>query len=207
VPIRSALLLLAIVSVVSVPYTVLMPAFVSEILHGGPGALGWLMAASGVGALGGTVYLAARPSVVGLGRVMAVATICLGLGLIAFSLSRSLWLSAALLGIVGAGFIVQMAATNTVLQTIVDDRFRGRVMAFYTMAFLGTAPIGSLMAGLLAARIGAPITIAIGGAACIAAAVWFSTRLPILRALVRPLYIARGILPAPVAVDTGQKTL
>jgi MFS family permease len=206
-PIRSALLLLAIVSTMSVPYTVLMPAFVAQVLHGGPGALGWLMTATGIGALAGTVYLAARPSVVGLGRVIAVATLMLGGGLIAFSASRSIWLSALVLAVVGAGFIVQMAATNTVLQTIVDDRFRGRVMAFYTMAFLGTSPIGSLLAGVLAERIGAPLTIALGGVACIGAALWFTTVLPALRLLVRPIYVARGILPAPLAVDTGQKTL
>jgi MFS family permease len=206
-PIRAALLLLAIVSVVSVPYTVLMPAFVAEVLRGGPGALGWLMTATGVGALAGTFYLAARPSVVGLGRVIAWATIVLGGGLIAFALSRSLWVSLLVLPVVGAGFIAQMAATNTVLQTIVDDRFRGRVMAFYTMAFLGTAPIGSLLGGLLAQQLGAPLTIGLGGAACLAAGGWFMSQLPTLRAAVRPIYIARGILPAPVAADTGQKTL
>jgi MFS family permease len=206
VPIRSALALLAVVSTMSVPYTVLMPAYVSEVLHAGPGALGWLMTATGIGALGGTIYLAARPSVVGLGRVIAVATFVLGAGLLAFSFSRSLWLSMLFLPIVGAGFMVQMAATNTVLQTIVDDAFRGRVMAFYTMAFVGTAPIGSLLAGLLAARIGGPATIAAGGAVCIIAGLWFVRILPAVRPLVRSIYIARGILPQ-VAVDTGQKTL
>jgi len=207
VPIRTALIALAIVSAMGMPYTVLMPVIAGQVLHGGPGTLGLLMTATGVGALAGTLYLASRQSVVGLGRVMMYATLLFGASLIAFSLSRVFWLSLAVLPLVGAGLIVQMAATNTVLQTIVDDRFRGRVMAFYTMAFLGTAPIGSLIAGVLADRIGAPATIAAGGAACVACGLWFRSKLPLLRRLVRPIYVERGILPVPVVVDTGQKTL
>src|SRR5262249_3334242 len=155
VPIRTALLLLAIVSIMGMPYTVLMPVIAAGVLHGGPNTLGLLMTATGVGALGGTLYLASRTTVVGLGRVIMRATMLFGVSLLAFSASRSLWLSLAVLPFVGAGFMVQMASTNTILQTIVDDRFRGRVMAFYTMAFLGTAPIGSLLAGVLADRVGA----------------------------------------------------
>jgi MFS family permease len=207
VPIRTALIALAIVSAMGMPYTVLMPVIAGQVLHGGPGTLGLLMTATGVGALAGTLYLASRQSVVGLGRVIMYATLLFGASLIAFSLSRVLWLSLAVLPLVGAGLIVQMAATNTVLQTIVDDRFRGRVMAFYTMAFLGTAPIGSLIAGVLADRIGAPATIAAGGAACVACGLWFRSKLPLLRRLVRPIYVERGILPVPVVVDTGQKAL
>ena len=207
VPIRTALILLAIVSAMGMPYTVLMPVIAAGVLHGGPSTLGLLMTATGVGALGGTLYLASRPSVVGLGRVIMLATILFGASLIAFSASRTLWLSLILLPLVGAGFMVQMAATNTVLQTIVDDRFRGRVMAFYTMAFLGTAPLGSLLAGVLADRFGAAVTIAIGGASCLFAAIWFGTKLPLLRSLVRPIYIERGILPVPAVVDAGQKAL
>ncbi len=207
VPIRTALILLAIVSTMGMPYTVLMPVVAADVLHGGPSTLGWLMTATGVGALGGTVYLASRPSVVGLGRVISAATLMFGLSLIAFAMSRVLWVSLLLLPLVGAGFMTQMAATNTILQTIVDDRFRGRVMAFYTMAFLGTAPLGSLLAGVLASRMGAPKTIALGGAACAVASVWFHAKLPLLRTLIRPIYIERGILPVPVVVDAGQKTL
>ena len=207
VPIRTALILLAIVSTMGMPYTVLMPVIAANVLHGGPSTLGWLMTATGVGALAGTVYLASRASVVGLGRVISAATLLFGLSLIAFAASRVLWLSLLLLPLVGAGFMAQMAATNTILQTIVDDRFRGRVMAFYTMAFLGTAPLGSLLAGVLASRMGAPKTIALGGAACVAASVWFHSKLPLLRTLVRPIYVERGILPIPVVVDAGQKTL
>jgi MFS family permease len=184
-----------------------MPVIAAGVLHGGPNTLGLLMTATGVGALGGTLYLASRTTVVGLGRVIMRATMLFGASLVAFSASRSLWLSLLVLPFVGAGFMVQMASTNTILQTIVDDRFRGRVMAFYTMAFLGTAPIGSLLAGVLADRIGAPLTIAAGGVACFAAAVWFGSKLPLLRSLIRPIYIERGILPVPAVVDAGQKAL
>jgi MFS family permease len=205
-PIRTALIVLAIVSTMAMPYSVLMPAFVAEGLGGGPGTLGMLMTASGAGALLGGVYLASRRSVVGLGRIVMLATIWFGAGLVAFAFANSLWLALAALPIVGAGFVIQMAATNTVLQTLVDDKLRGRVMAFYTMAFFGTAPIGSLVAGLAADRFGARATIACSGLACIAAGLWLSTRLPALRAIVRPIYIERGILPVP-SVDSGTKTL
>ncbi|HWG33531.1 MAG TPA: MFS transporter, partial [Gemmatimonadaceae bacterium] len=143
-PIRTALILLAIVSTMSMPYTVLMPAIATQTLHGGAHTLGFLMTASGVGALIGALYLASRLSVIGLEDVSAMATITFGFGLIGFALSRQLWLSLAILPIVGAGFMVQMASINTIIQTLVDERLRGRVMAFYVMAFLGTAPIGSL---------------------------------------------------------------
>jgi MFS family permease len=205
-PIRTALIVLAIVSTMAMPYTVLMPAFVHDVLHGGPSTLGLLMTASGAGALAGGVYLASRTSVVGLGRVVMYATLAFGTGLIAFSLAGNLWLAVAALPVVGAGFMVQMAATNTVLQTLVDDRLRGRVMAFYTMAFFGTAPIGSLLAGAAAARFGSPTTIAAGGVVSIASGLWLASRLPALRAIVRPIYVERGILPVP-AVDSGTKTL
>ena len=205
-PVRSALLLLALVSTMGQPYTVLMPAIASRTLGGGPHTLGWLMAASGLGALGGALYLASRRSVLGLGRAMAVATATFGAGLVAFGLSRSLALSLAVLPVVGAGFMIEMASTNTILQTIVEERLRGRVMSFYTMAFLGTAPLGSLLAGLAADRIGPAPTVVLGGVACVAAAGWFALRLPRLRALVRPIYVERGILAAAEA-DAGAKSL
>jgi len=196
VPVRSALLLLSLVSVMGMPYTVLMPVISANVLHGGPHALGFLMTASGAGALGGALYLASRRSVLGLGRAMATAATTFGIGLAAFSFSRSLWLSLLLLPIVGAGMMITMAATNTIIQTIVEEELRGRVMAFYTMAFLGTAPIGSLIAGIAADRIGPQRTILLGGLACIAAGMWFMYRLPLLRAIVRPIYVERGILAA-----------
>lgn len=198
-PIRSALFLLALVATMGMPYTVLMPAIAATVFHGGAHTLGFLMTASGLGALAGALYLASRTSVIGLGRVMVLATITFGLGLTAFSLSHSLWLSLVILPFVGAGMMVEMASTNTVLQTIVEERLRGRVMALYTMAFLGTAPIGSLLGGFLANRIGAQQTIRLGGIACIVAGLWFARRLPALRALVRPIYVDRGIIPADAA--------
>ncbi|HEX6809128.1 MAG TPA: MFS transporter [Gemmatimonadaceae bacterium] len=196
VPARTVLLLLALVSTMGMPYMVLMPAVASGVLHGGPHTLGFLMTASGVGALTGALYLAARPSVLGLGRAIAVATATFGVGLAAFALSHTLWLSLVLLPVAGGGFMVQTASTNTILQTIVDERLRGRVMAFYAMAFLGTAPIGSLVAGVVASRIGVQMTIFLGGLACVAGGAWFALRLPKLRAMIRPIYIERGILPA-----------
>jgi len=205
-PIRTALITLAIVSTMAMPYTVLMPAFVADVLHGGPNTLGLMMTSSGVGALAGGIYLAARRSVVGLGRVAAYATLVFGVGLVGFAFAHTVWVAVLMLPVVGAGFMVQMAATNTVLQTLVTDELRGRVMAFYTMAFFGTAPIGSLLAGVAADRIGAQWTIAIGGVVSLVAGVWLLSRLPALRAIVRPIYIERGILPVP-AVDSGAKTL
>lgn len=201
VPIRTALLVLALVSTTAMPYTVLMPAFVGHVLHGGPNTLGVLMAASGVGALAGGMYLASRRSVVGLGRVMMYATLTFGAGVIAFAFAGTFWIALAVLPIVGGAFMTQMAATNTILQTLVDDRMRGRVMAFYTMAFFGTAPIGSLLAGVAADRFGARWTIASGGVVCILSGLWLASRLPALRAIVRPIYVERGILPV-TAVDS-----
>jgi MFS family permease len=197
-PVRSALTLLALVSMLGMPYSVLMPAIATRLLHGGAHTLGFLMTASGAGALVGALYLASRPSVLGLGRVMVVSSATFGIGLVAFSFSRSLILSLLLLTVVGAGMMITMASTNTIVQTIVREELRGRVMAFYTMAFLGTAPLGSLIAGAVAERIGPTTTIMAGGIGCILAAIWFATRLPIIREIVRPIYIERGILAAEV---------
>ena len=194
-PISKILLLLAFVSLVGMPYTVLMPIFANDILHGGPNTLGFLMAASGVGALCGAVFLAARKSVVGLGRFIPRMAGLFGVGLIGFSFSRMIWLSIALMVVTGLGFMVQMAVSNTIIQTLVDEDKRGRVMSFYTMAFMGTAPFGSLLAGGLAEKIGAPYTIFIGGIGCVLGAVWFQLALPRLRQYVHPIYIEKGILP------------
>jgi MFS family permease len=195
-PVRWALLLLSLVSIMGMPYTVLMPALSATVLHGGPHTLGFLMTGSGVGALAGALYLASRRSVIGLGRAMVIASGCFGVGLVALSFSRVLWLSLAVLPLIGAGMMVTMASANTIIQTVVEEELRGRVMAFYTMAFLGTAPLGSLMAGVLADRVGPTRTILYGGLACIVAAAWFASRLPRFRQLVRPIYLERGILVA-----------
>jgi len=204
-PIRNLLVLLALVSLVGMPYTVLMPVFANEVLHGGPNTLGLLMAASGIGALVGAMFLAARRSVLGLGKFIPLAAVAFGAGLIAFSFSRVLWVSLTLMIVTGLGFMVQMAASNTVLQTIVDEDKRGRVMSFYTMAFMGTAPFGSLLAGSVAERIGAPHTLLFGGIGCILGALWFAQSLPALRREVRPIYVKIGILPE-IATGIQQST-
>ena len=194
-PVRELLLNVALVGTMGMPYAVLMPVFAAKVLHGGAYTQGMLMTASGVGALLGTVYLASRHTVVGLGKVIIAATMLLGTALIVFSFSHTLVLSLAVLPFVGAGMMLQAASANTILQTIVDEHLRGRVMAFYTVAVLGTMPIGSLVAGILADRIGAPRTILIGAVVCILAGLWFAFRRPRLVEHVRPIYIERGILP------------
>ena len=198
-PVRTALLLIALVSAMSMPYTTLMPVIASQTLNGGAHTLGFLMTASGLGAVVGALYLASRKSVIGLGRVMMIATLTLGVSLIVFALVRSLWLALIVLPFCGGAFMVEMASTNTIVQTITEERLRGRVMAFYTMAFLGTAPIGSLLSGVAAEHVGVSATIIFGGVACIAGALWLATRLPGLRAQVRPIYVERGVLAASEA--------
>ena len=195
VAIRSILLLLALVSLAGMPYTVLMPVFASKILGGGPHTLGFLMAATGVGALLGAASLAARKSVIGLGRRIFLCSGLFGAALIGFAFSRSLPVSLLILPVVGFAMMQNMASCNTILQTIVDDDKRGRVMSFYAMAFQGMAPFGSLMAGALAARIGAQRTIMVSGVLCIAGGLWFYRRLPRIRAAIRPIYVRLGILP------------
>jgi MFS family permease len=193
-PIRSILLLLALVSLIGTPYTTFMPVFARDIFHGGPYTLGFLMAASGSGALIGAIYLASRKSVLGLGRMIATASSLFGSGLIAFSLSRVFPLSILFLLFIGFGMITQMASSNTMLQTIVDDDKRGRVMSFYAMAFTGTMPFGSLLGGSLASKIGVPSTLSIGGILCILGSITFARQLPALRPLVRGIYIKKGII-------------
>jgi MFS family permease len=199
-PIRAVLLLLALVCLMGMPYSVLMPMIASNVLHGGPHTYGFLMGAAGVGALVGALYLASRQSVLGLGRIIVAAAALFGASLVAFSFSRNVILSLVLLLFVGMGFMVQTAASNTVLQSLVREEMRGRVMAFYTMAFMGTTPFGSLMAGELASRYGAPRTIAFGGAACVLGALVFARALPGIREKVRPIYREQGILPNVAAV-------
>ncbi|MGA7240654.1 MAG: MFS transporter [Bryobacteraceae bacterium] len=203
-PIRSVLLYLILVSLVGMPYTVLMPIFASSILGGGAHTLGFLMAAAGVGALAAAISLAMRRSVLGLGRVIVWSGSFFGAGLIGLGLSQTLWLSLTVVALAGFGMMRHLASSNTILQTIVADDKRGRVMAYYSMAFQGIAPFGSLAAGALAARIGAPRTIMIGGAACLCGALWFASRLPALRRVLRPIYAGLGILPeAPISSSEG----
>lgn len=198
-PIRSILLLLGLISLVGMPYTVLMPIFAGSILKGGAHTLGFLMGASGVGALVGALVLATRRSVVGLGRVVAITSAGFGIGLFAFSNSRWMALSLPLMMVTGFCMMTQMASTNTILQTIVDEDKRGRVMSFYSMAFQGSAPFGSLIAGAAAARIGAPKTLMIGGSLCVVGSLWFCRQLPRIREIVRPIYRKMGIIPEVAA--------
>ncbi len=193
-PIRSILVLLALVSMMGMPFAVLMPIFARDVLHGGPHTLGFLMGATGLGALTGALTLASRRSVVGLGRWIPIAAATFGAGLVAFSFSRILWLSVILLFISGVGMMVQMASSNTILQTIAEDDKRGRVMSFYTMSFMGMIPFGSLLAGSFASMIGAPATLTISGVVVIIGAMIFARQLPALRAEVRPIYAKLGIL-------------
>ena len=204
-PIRTVLIMFVIISFMGVPYTVLMPVFASKILHGGPHTLGFLMGAAGVGAIIAAFSLAARKSVRGLYRVIPTVAAVFGGGLVAFSFSRNLWLSLALMGVTGFGMMQGFAASNTVIQTIVDDDKRGRVMSYWTMAYMGASPFGSLLAGSLAPIIGAPGTVLLCGIGCLLGAAWFWLQIPKLRPIIRPIYEQLGILPVvpvvPVAMD------
>lgn len=193
-PIRAILILLALVSLFGMQYTVLVPIFATQILNGNAETLGFLMAASGMGALAGGIYLASRKTVLGLGKLIALSPILLGVGLILFAYSRNLPLSLFAMMVSGAGIILQVAASNTLLQTIVEDDKRGRVMSLYTMAFLGVIPVGNLLGGSLAQQIGAPLTLMIAGIICIVASIWFYRSLPTLRDLIRPVYQRLGVL-------------
>ncbi len=196
--IRAILLLLALSSMMGMSYTVLMPVFAGTVLHGGPHTLGYLMSASGVGALAGAFYLASRQTIVGLGKWIVGASAAFGVGLIAFSLSSTLPLSLALLTVVGFGMMVQMASSNTILQTIAEPHMRGRVMSFYSMAFMGMTPFGNLLAGSVAGAVGAPVTVLLGGVACLVGSMVFLKNLPRIQELVRPIYHRLGIIPPPV---------
>lgn len=194
-PIRAILLLVSATSLLGVPFMVLLPVFASQILHGGAHTYGFLASATGLGALGGALFLAARRSVRGLGRVIVIGGLVFGGGLVAFALSRVLWLALLLLFVTGFGMMTQTAACNTIIQTIVDDDKRGRVMSLYTVAVLGMAPFGSLGAGAVAARIGTPLTILVGGVACLLGILLFARNLPAMRELIRPIYLEKGIIP------------
>ena len=200
VPIRTILLLFALVSLMGWPFTVLMPIFAGTILRGGPHTLGFLMGAVGIGALISAISLAVRRTVLGLGKMIPISTAAFGMGLIVFGTSRVLWLSLLMMFVCGFGMMQQMAASNTIIQTIVEESKRGRVMSFYTVAFVGMAPFGSLLAGALAHAIGAPRTVMLSGAFCLAGAAWFATQLRDIRKYLRPIYSSLGILPPVNAV-------
>ncbi|MGD0732997.1 MAG: MFS transporter, partial [Terracidiphilus sp.] len=190
------LLLFAMISLMGMPFVVLMPIFAARVLHGGPHTLGFLMGAMGVGALISALSLAARKSVRGLIRMIPIAAAVFGLGLIGFGLSRLFWLSMIMVLIAGMGMMQGMAASNTIIQTVVSEDKRGRVMSYYTMAFMGMAPFGSLLAGTMAQKVGAPWTVIANGAAVVLGAAWFATQLPAVRKEIRPVYLEMGIIPA-----------
>ena len=194
-PIKHIILLLGLVSLMGASYQVLMPVYAKDILEGDSHTYGFLMGAAGAGALLGAIYLASRDTVLRLGRLIPSATALLSAGLIAISLSSSFFISMFLIFFTGLGMMAHTAASNTILQTIADDDKRGRVMSFYTMALMGTAPFGSLLAGWMAKVIGTPWTIFIGGAICLLGALVFFRRLPELKRLVSPVYVRMGILP------------
>ncbi|MFA6378886.1 MAG: MFS transporter [Candidatus Omnitrophota bacterium] len=197
-PIWHILLLLGIVSFLGTPYQILMPIFARDIFLGGPQTLSLLVAMAGAGALTGAVYLASRKSIVGLGKMIAISSGMFGVGLVAFSFSRVFWFSLSIVFMAGFFMMVQMAASNTILQTISDEDKRGRVMSFYAMAFMGMVPFGSLVAGSLASKIGAPWTLCLGGACCILGSLGFAMKLPELRKIIRPIYVKKGIIPEVV---------
>jgi MFS family permease len=192
-PVHYLLALLGVVSLAGTPFSVLMPAFADRILHGGPKALGWLMGSTGVGALAAALILAGRQHLAGLGRWAAMAATAFSLWLIAFSLSHTFWLSIAILAPVGFSMMIQMGATNTLIQSMVPDRLRGRVMSIYAMTMMGMSPFGSLCVGYVADHLGAPRAVAIGGGICLAAAVLFWTRLPRIRERARHLIRAQDM--------------
>ncbi len=193
-PIRDLIITVSFTSLVAMVLPVLMPVFAGHILHGSSLTYGFLVASSGFGSLAATIFLASRKSVLGLGRLIKIALFISGIGLLLFAYSRSVILSMAVLVPVGFGIILTMASCNTIVQTIVEEEKRGRVMSFYVMAFMGSAPIGSLMAGSVSSTIGVPLTVGISGLLCIIGGVIFALRLPHLRKLVRPVYRHMGII-------------
>jgi MFS family permease len=193
-PIRSILLLMALVSLMGMSYTVMMPVFARDILHGSARTYGFLMAAAGCGAMASTLYLASRRSVLGLGRLISRATLLFGAGLISFSFSDSLPVSILFLTLTGFGSMALIASSNTILQTIVEDDKRGRIMSLFTMSFMGMAPFGSLIAGAITNGFGVRMALSIGGVTCLTGGLLFARNLPKIRSHVRPIYVQKGIL-------------
>jgi MFS family permease len=206
VPIRTILSLFALVSLMGMPFVVLMPIFAARVLHGGPHTMGFLMGSMGAGALISALSLAARKTVLGLGRIIAISSAVFAVGLIGFGLSHFFWLSMLTVAIAGFGMMQGMAASNTIIQTIVSEDKRGRVMSYYTIAFVGMSPFGSLLAGALAHAIGAPTTVILNGCVVLLGSAWFLTRLPAVRQGIRPIYRDLGILPVDISSGVAGDT-
>ena len=203
VPIRSILLLFGLLSLMGWPFMVLMPVFAGQVLHGGAHTLGFLMGAVGVGSLISALSMVMRRSVRGLTKMIPIAAVVFGVGLILFGLSHFLWLSLLMMLVTGFGMMQGLTGSNTIIQTLVDEKMCGRVMSYYTMAFVGMAPFGSLLAGALAHAIGAPRTVIVSGVACIAGAGWFASRLKAIRKEMRPIYERLGIVPQKNSVKAA----
>ena len=201
VSIRTILSLFALLSLMGWPFMVLMPIFAGTILKGGPHTLGFLMGAVGVGSLISAISMVMRRSVRGLTKIIPIAAAVFGVGLICFGLSRYLWLSMLMMLVTGFGMMQGLTGSNMIIQTLVDEKMRGRVMSYYTMAFVGMAPFGSLLAGALAHAIGAPHTVMVSGIACILGSIWFTSRLNAIRKDIRPIYQRLGIIPHPNPVE------
>ena len=198
-PIRIILTLLAFISLVGAPYAVLAPVFARDVLHGGPKTLGFLMGAVAVGAMVGAIFLALQKTARGLGEIIVMAISVLGVSVIVFSFSETMWFSMLMISLAGFGMIVQMASINTILQTIVDNDKRGRIMSLYVMAFIGVTSLGCLLAGIVAAKLGAPRALQISGLLCLLAAAVFYRKLPMLKEMIRPIYVKKGIIPQVAA--------
>jgi MFS family permease len=193
-PIRDILGLLALSSLVGMSYGTVMPVFAREVLGGGARTLGFLLGAAGLGALLAAAVLAARNTVLGLGRIIVLGLAAFGLALVVGAQMRNTVAAMALMLFVGFGMMLHIASSNTILQTLVDDDKRGRVMSLYAMAFIGMTPFGSLLAGALMHVLGAPGALEIGGVCCVGGALAFALRLPALRRVARPVYVRKGIL-------------
>jgi len=198
-PIRTILLLFSLLCLMGYPFAVLLPVFVGEVLHGNATTLGWLTGASGIGALVSALSLAIRKSVLGLTRMLQIAAAMLGSALLLVGISRTLWVSLAPMSFVGFGLMQSAAVSNTIIQSLVPEDKRARVMSYYTMAFFGAAPFGSLLAGALAHRMGAPHTLILTGAFCLAGSLWFTLELPKVKAVMRPIYQEMGLLPGDIS--------
>lgn len=204
-PIRTILTLFALISLMGYPYMVLLPAFTSQVLHGDAATLGWLTAGSGVGALTSALSLAVRKTVVGLTRMLQIASATLGIALILFGFSNVFWVAFILMVFVGFGLMQCASVSNTVIQSLVPEDKRARVMGYYTMAFFGSTPFGSLLAGFLANAVGVPRTVMFTGACCILGAIWFTFEHPKLNRIMHPIYLESGMIPVPVPAEVAEE--